>query len=128
VILSSVPYSGAAVFKSWPENGCPKRFFVIFVSVFTKEGYSISNMPRPLRSVSFPTKYFLIKYYTEWTARIRSATEAEDFPSNLWVQNGSGAHPASYTMDTGGPFPWGKLRPERDADCSPPSSAEVKKE
>jgi hypothetical protein len=50
---------------------------------------------------------------------------AKDFPSILSVQTGSGAHPASYTMGTGGPFPGGKARPGRDADHSPPSSAEV---
>jgi hypothetical protein len=37
-------------------------------------------------------------------------------------------HPASCTMDTGGPFPGGKERPGRDADHSPPSSAEVENE
>jgi hypothetical protein len=57
-----------------------------------------------------------------------SPTEAEDFSSNLCVQTGSGAHPASYTTGTGGSFPGGKVRPGRDADHSPPSSAEVKKE
>jgi hypothetical protein len=31
-------------------------------------------------------------------------------------------------MGTGGSFPGGKARPGRDADHSPPSSAEVKKE
>jgi hypothetical protein len=41
---------------------------------------------------------------------------------------GPGAHPASCTMGTGGSFPGGKARPGRDADRSPPSSAEVKKE
>jgi hypothetical protein len=41
------------------------------------------------------------------------------------VQIGSGAHPASCTMGTGGPFPGGKERPGRDADHSPPSSAQV---
>jgi hypothetical protein len=65
---------------------------------------------------------------TVWTAGVRSATEAEDFSSNLCVQTSSGAHPASYTMGTGGSFPGGKARPERDADHSPLSSAEVKKE
>jgi hypothetical protein len=30
------------------------------------------------------------------------------FPLNLCVQTGSGAHPASCTMGTGGPFPGGK--------------------
>jgi hypothetical protein len=65
---------------------------------------------------------------TDWTAGVRSPTEAEDFSSNLCVQTGSGTHPASCTMGTGGSFPGGKGRPGRDADHSPPSSAEVKKE
>jgi hypothetical protein len=59
---------------------------------------------------------------------VRSPTGAEDFSSSLCVQTGSGAHPASYPMGTEGPFPGGKARPGRDADHSPPSSAEVKKE
>jgi hypothetical protein len=50
---------------------------------------------------------------------VRSPTGAED---------GSGAHPASYPMGTGGPFPGSKARPGRYADHSPPSSAEVKYE
>jgi hypothetical protein len=42
------------------------------------------------------------------------------------AQTGSGAHPASYPMGTGGSFPSVK-RPGREADHSPPASAEVKK-
>jgi hypothetical protein len=64
---------------------------------------------------------------TDWTAGVRSPTEAEDFSSTLCVQTGSGAHPASCTMGTGGSFPGGKALPGRDADHSPPSRAEVKK-
>jgi hypothetical protein len=58
---------------------------------------------------------------------VRSPAGAKDFSSSLCVQSGSGAHPASCTctMGTGGPFPGGKARPRRDADHSPPSSAEV---
>jgi hypothetical protein len=56
---------------------------------------------------------------------VRSPTGAEDFYSSLCVQTGSGAHPVSYPMGTRGPFPGGKARPGRDADHSPPSSAEV---
>jgi hypothetical protein len=56
---------------------------------------------------------------------VRSPAGAKDSSSNLCVQTGSGAHPASCTMSTGGPFPGGKERPGRDADHSPPSSAEV---
>jgi hypothetical protein len=44
---------------------------------------------------------------------------AEDFSSSPCVQTGSGAHPHSYPMGTGGPFPGGKARPGRDADHSP---------
>jgi hypothetical protein len=56
---------------------------------------------------------------------VRSPVGAKDFSSSLCVQTGSGDHPSSCTMGTGGPFPGGKARPGRDADHSPPSSAEV---
>jgi hypothetical protein len=63
---------------------------------------------------------------------VRSPTGAEDFSSSPCIQTGSGAHPASCpmgtAMGTGSPFPGGKPRPGRDADHSPPSSAEVKYE
>jgi hypothetical protein len=65
---------------------------------------------------------------TDWTARVRSPTEAENFSSNLCVQMGLGSHPASYTVGTGGSFPGGQAQPGRDAVNSPLSSAEVKKE
>jgi hypothetical protein len=53
---------------------------------------------------------------------VRSPTGAEDFSSSPCVQTGSEAHPASYPMGTGGPFPGGKARPGRDYDHSPSSS------
>jgi hypothetical protein len=56
---------------------------------------------------------------------VRSPAGAKDFSFSLFVQTGSGVHPASCTMGTGGPFPGGKARSERDADHSPLSSAEV---
>jgi hypothetical protein len=56
---------------------------------------------------------------------VRFPTREEDFSSSLCVQTGSGAHPASCIVGTGGPFPGGKARPERDADHSLPSSAKV---
>jgi hypothetical protein len=59
---------------------------------------------------------------------VRSPARAKDFSSILCVQAGSGAHPASCPMGTGGPFPGGKARPRRDADHSPTSSADVKNE
>jgi hypothetical protein len=56
---------------------------------------------------------------------VRFPTGAKDFSSILCVQTGSGTHPASCPMGTGGPFPGGKARPGRDADHSSPSNAEV---
>jgi hypothetical protein len=73
-----------------------------------------------------------IRQYSVWlrarrsddrAIEVRSPTEAEDFSSSPCVQTGSEAHPAFYAMGTGG-----KARPRRDADQSPPSSAEVKYE
>jgi hypothetical protein len=65
---------------------------------------------------------------TSWTtgrSRFDTRQRRKDFSSSLCVQTGSGAHPASCTMGTGGPFLGAKARPGRDADHSPPSSAEV---
>jgi hypothetical protein len=56
---------------------------------------------------------------------VQSPAGAEDFSSNLCVQTGSEAHPASSTMGTGGPLPGGKAWSRRNADHSPQSSAEV---
>jgi hypothetical protein len=64
----------------------------------------------------------------DWVIEVRSPTEAKDFSSSPCVQTGSGPHPASYPMGTEGSFPGGKAWPGRDADHSPPSSAEVKNE
>jgi hypothetical protein len=41
---------------------------------------------------------------------------AKDFSSNLCVQTGSGAHPASCPIGTRGHFSGGKVRPRRDAE------------
>jgi hypothetical protein len=59
---------------------------------------------------------------------VRSPAEARDFPLASCVQTGSASHPASCPVGTEGPFPEGKERPGRDADHSPPSSAEVDNE
>jgi hypothetical protein len=59
---------------------------------------------------------------------VRSPAEAKDFSFNPCIQTGSGAHPASCTMGTGGPFPGAKVRPGRDADHSPTSTAEIENE
>jgi hypothetical protein len=56
---------------------------------------------------------------------VRSPAGVKDFSSSLCVQTGSGAHPASCPVGTGGIFPGGKERLGRDADHSPPSNDEV---
>jgi hypothetical protein len=61
--------------------------------------------------------------YSTGRSRFDSWHKRKDFSSNLCVQTGSGAHPASYTMGTRG-----KARPGRDADHSSLSSAEVENE
>jgi hypothetical protein len=59
---------------------------------------------------------------------VRSPAEAKDVSSNFCVQTGSRAHSAFCPVGTWDPFPGTKARPGRDADHSPPSSAEVKNE
>jgi hypothetical protein len=59
---------------------------------------------------------------------VRSPAGAKDFSFVLCVQTGSGAHPASCTMGTGGSFPGAKARSGCEANHSPPSGAEVENE
>jgi hypothetical protein len=59
---------------------------------------------------------------------VRSPAGAKDFSSSLCVQTGSGAHPVSCIMGTGGPFPGGKSAAGAWRWPSPPSSAEVENE
>jgi hypothetical protein len=81
----------------------------------------------------FCDTYFCFILCTEWfdyglddrAIGVRSPAGAKDFSSILCVQTGSGANPTSCPVGTEGPFPGGKARPGRDADHSPPSSAEV---
>jgi hypothetical protein len=56
------------------------------------------------------TDWFLshIKKTGDRVIGVRSPAGAKDFSSNLCVQTGSEAHPASCTMGTGGPFPGAK--------------------
>jgi hypothetical protein len=59
------------------------------------------------------------------TIGVRSPAGAEDFSSSLCVQTGSGAHPVPVQWVPGVLSPGVKARPRREADHSPPSSAEV---
>jgi hypothetical protein len=58
-------------------------------------------------------------------SRVPFPAEAGDFSLHHRVQNGSGAHLASYPMGTR-TLSLGVKRPGREADHSPPPSSEVK--
>jgi hypothetical protein len=63
------------------------------------------NMPRSrVSSVGIVSDYGL----DDRAIGVRSPAGAKDFSSKLCVQTSSGAHPASCTMGTEGPFPGGK--------------------
>jgi hypothetical protein len=79
------------------------------------------NKSEQCSSVSIVYEYGL----DDWQSGFDPCQREEDFSSSLCVQTSSGTHPASCPMGTVGPFPGGKVRPGRDADHSPPSSAEV---
>jgi hypothetical protein len=60
-------------------------------------------------------------------SRVRFPEWAGNFSLHHQVENGSGAHPASYPVGTRGfSLGAGVKRSGREADRSPPSSAEVK--
>jgi hypothetical protein len=86
--------------------------------------FSISNVTVEVSQVARS----VLCLTTDWMTGVRSPTEAADSSPGLCVQTGSVTHPASCTVGTGGSFPGGKARPVRDADHSPPSNGEVKKE
>jgi hypothetical protein len=62
---------------------------------------------------------------TCWTAGIQFPTGARDLSPLHSVQSGAEAHPASYPMGTGCSIPEDKAS-GREANYSPPSSAQVK--
>jgi hypothetical protein len=66
--------------------------------------------------------------WTTGRSRFDPWQRRKDFSSSLFVQTGSGAHPASCTMSTGGPYPGSKARLGHDDDHLPLSSAEVDNE
>jgi hypothetical protein len=63
-----------------------------------------------------------------WAIEVRSRQRRKDFYSSLCAQSGFGTHPASCIMDNAAPILGATARPGRDADHSPPSSAEVENE
>jgi hypothetical protein len=66
---------------------------------------------------------------TGWTAEGSQfeSRYGQEFSLLHFVRTSSGAHPASYPMGTGRVLSPGVKRPRLEADHSPPTSAEVKK-
>jgi hypothetical protein len=73
---------------------------VIMKTPYTKNNY----FNRPGSSGSIVSDYVL----DDRAIGVRSPAGTKDFSSSLCVQTGSGAHPASPPMGTGGPFPGAK--------------------
>jgi hypothetical protein len=103
------------------------------------EGY-IFNFERQT-FISYLQLVLLIKVEPGSSVSIVSGYGLDDRAFEVWspagakwfflyglVQAGSGVRPDSCAMGTGGPFPGAKSRPGRDADHSPPFSAEVENE
>jgi hypothetical protein len=66
--------------------------------------------------------------YTDWTTRVWFLAEAMDFSSSLCVQTSYWGPPSLLSSGYWESFPGGKEWPGRDAEHSPPSSAEVENE
>jgi hypothetical protein len=101
-----------------------QKHFVLCVQIFqsqAKENPCTSRKRPPGRMLFRPG---LQNGRPEFNPRQRR----KGFSSRLCVQTSYDAHPASYPMGTGDPFPGDKARPGRDADYSPPSYAEAKNE
>jgi hypothetical protein len=98
--------------KLLEDDVCYRTFhFLYYVQAMNKDSHTerlIRSTSIRLRSrvssVSIVSDYGL----DDRAIGVRSPAGAKDFSSNPCVQTGSGAHPASCTMGTGGPFPGGK--------------------
>jgi hypothetical protein len=69
-----------------------------------KKSFVAYGVQEPCSSGSIVSDYGL----EDRAIGVRSSAGEKDFSSSLCVQTGSGSHPASCTMGTGGPFPGGK--------------------
>jgi hypothetical protein len=105
-------------------NECPSfRALVSKCGAHPLEGVTswLGNVGFFYRSVGIALGYGL----DDRVSRVRFPEGAGNFSLHYRVQNGSGAHPASYPMGTRGSS-LGVKRPRREADHSHPSNAEVK--
>jgi hypothetical protein len=81
----------------------------------------------PSVSVELGSSVTSVSIVSGWL-RFDPQQRRKDYFSSLCVKTGSGAHPDSCTMGTGGSLPRANVQLGRDTDCSPPSAAEVENE
>jgi hypothetical protein len=96
-----------------PRTARPGTLYIVKTAVTRESERQLSWRP----VAAFVRKYVRIRsslntvlqcLATGWTtgrSRFDPRQRQKDFSSNLCVQTGSGAHPASCTIGTGGPFP-----------------------
>jgi hypothetical protein len=87
--------------------------------------FPFSLIPSSGKSRDISVGIVLVYVMEDRGSRVRFPAGAVNFSLHHRVQNGSGAHPASYQMGTRGSFAESK-EAGLEADHSPPSSAEVK--
>jgi hypothetical protein len=124
-ILNLMPFS-------WPGD-LMSHIIIIIIIIIIIDNTCIKTFIFCCHSVEYRSRGSSVSIVSDYGLNdraigVRSPARANDFSSNLCVQTGSEAHPASCTVGTGGYFPRGKTRPGCDADHSPPSSAEVRNE
>jgi hypothetical protein len=100
------------------------RDFPLFTAAFSNKSGLSAKRGEPVSSVIIVSGYGL----DDRAIEVQSPAEAKDISCSLCVQTSSGAHQASCTVGTWGLFPGSKGRTGRDADHSPPCSAEVENE
>jgi hypothetical protein len=100
---------------------------VIYIEYrFTLENFVLCSVLRsePGSSVSIVSGYGLDDRAIEVDPRQRRKDLSSNSVYRLWLWG----PPSLMYRGTGGPVPWAKARPGRDADHSPPTSAEVENE
>jgi hypothetical protein len=129
IIFKSVPQR-VSHNRSTPYRQCSfkisESFHLSLLTISERSYFGLSNVM--FRSRLAQSVQCLATGWTTGRSRFDPRQRRKDFSSNLCVQTGSGADPASCTMGTGGSFPGDIARQDRDADHSPPSNVGIRNE
>jgi hypothetical protein len=103
----------------WRDKHCSSTHIIVYITTvywkLRKQNKLLVVPNYNVSRVSIASGYGL----DDRAIEVRYPAKAKGFSSNICVQTGSGANPASCTVGIGGPFPGGKALPGRDADHSP---------